>query len=244
MSVAARSFAALRWQTGSKNVKPRETKPFPYYPIFLKIHERKCIVIGGGEVALRKVRMLLECGADITVISPTLHPGLTELAEKKAVHLVRRNYRTGDLRGAAVVIAATDSKRTNHRAAADAGRTKALVNVVDDPGPSDFIVPSSFRKGELTIAVSTGGASPALARKLRMRLEKDFGEEFAILLSLIGEVRSTLREKGIKVDAKTWQEALDIDFLIPFAQSGHLKKAKTILLNRLKIVRKKSATLP
>ncbi len=225
-------------------MRPRETKPFPHYPIFLKIRGKKCIVIGGGEVALRKVRMLLECGADVTVISPTLHPGLTELAGENAVHLVRRIYRTGDLRGAAVVIAATDSKRTNHRAAADAGRTKALVNVVDDPAPSDFIVPSSFRKGELTIAVSTGGASPALARKLRMRLEKDFGEEFAVLLSLIGEVRSTLREKGIKVDAKTWQEALDLDLLIPLSRSGHFKRANTVLLNRLRTVRKKSATLP
>ena len=225
-------------------MRPKGTKPFLYYPIFLKIHGKKCIVIGGGEVALRKVRMLLECGADVTVISPTFHPGLTELAGKKAVHLVRRNYRTGDLRGTAVVIAATDSKRTNHRAAADARRTKALVNVVDDPAPSDFIVPSSFRKGELTIAVSTGGASPALARKLRMRLEKDFGEGFASLVALIGEVRSALKEQGIEVDAKTWQEALDLDLLIPFAQSGHLKKAKTILLNKLKTAGKKSATLP
>lgn len=205
----------------------------PYYPAFLDLHSKKCTVVGGGEVALRKVKMLLDCGADVTVISPTFHPRLRELADTKAVHPIERSYRNGDLKGAAIVIAATDSMRTNRKVAEDALKKKALVNVVDDPAPSDFILPSFFRKGGLTVAVSTGGASPALARKIRTNLERTLGEEYATLLSLIGEVRSALKEKGLKADAETWQEALDLDRLIPLVQSGNLKKVKTILLNRL-----------
>ncbi len=220
-------------------MRSRETKATPYYPIFLNIDGKKCIVIGGGEVALRKVTMLLESGADVTLISPTLHPCLAELVEKKAIRLVSRNYKPGDLKGAAIVIAATDAKKTNHRVAEDAKKVKALVNVVDDPDPSDFIIPSSFRKGNLTLAVSTGGVSPALARKIRTRLEKEFGKEYAALLSLIGEVRTALKDKGLKADAETWQEALDLDSLIPFVQSGKLRRVKTVLFDKLKSAAKR-----
>ena len=105
------------------------------------------------------------------------------------------------------------------------------------PGPSDFIIPSFFRRGNLIIAVSTGGVSPALARKIRTKLEETIGEEYASLLALIGEVRSTLKDKGLKVDAEDWQEALGLDALIPLVKSGNLKKAKTILLKKLKVHR-------
>jgi precorrin-2 dehydrogenase / sirohydrochlorin ferrochelatase len=209
--------------------------PFPYYPIFVNIQGKKCVVVGGGHVAFRKVRMLLDSGADVTVISPTLHPDLAPLVEKKAIHLIQRNYRPGDLKGAILVIAATDVKKTNRRVAEDAKKAGRLVNVVDDAGPSDFIIPSFFRRENLIIAVSTEGVSPALARKIRTKLEESIGEEYASLLALIGEVRSTLKDKGLKMDAEGWQQALDCDALIPLVKSGNLKKAKTILLKKLSV---------
>ena len=209
--------------------------PFPYYPIFVNIQAKKCVVVGGGHVAFRKVRLLLDSEADVTVISPTLHPDLAPLVEKKAIHLIQRNYRSGDLKGAILVFAATDVKKTNHRVAEDAKKAGRLVNVADDPGPSDFIIPSFFRRGNLIIAVSTEGVSPALARRIRTRLEESIGEEYASLLAVIGEVRSTLKDKGLKVDAEDWQEALGLDSLIPLVKSGNLKKAKTILLKKLRV---------
>lgn len=214
-------------------MKIKKTKTPRYYPVFLNLHSKKCVVVGGGEVALRKVKTLLESGADVTVISPSLHPDLEQLAGDKTIHTIERNFRPGDLKEAAVVIAATDLKGTNLRVAREAGKVKALVNLVDDPEPSDFIVPSYFRKGDLTVAVSTGGQSPALARKLRTLLEKTMGEDYALLVSLVGEVRRTLKKKGIAVDPETWQEALNLDTLIRFIRDGQKSKVKAILLEKL-----------
>jgi len=205
-----------------------------YFPIFLNVRRKKCVVVGGGQVAFRKVRMLLDCGANVRVVSPVLHPGLSELADKKSIQVIRRNYRPGDLKGASVVIAATDTKETNHRVAKEADRVGALVNVVDDPEASDFIVPSLLRRGNLSIAISTGGMSPALARKIRTRLEDSFGEEYALLVSLVEEVRSTLRRKGIRVNAERWQNALDLDFLTQLLRTGQKDKAKAVLMKKLK----------
>jgi len=211
----------------------KKTTSLPYYPIFLNLQGKKCVVVGGGHVALRKVERLLESGADVTVVSPTLDPGLAQLAKRKTIHPIQRHYKSGDLKGAAIVIAATDIKKTNRKVAEEAKKVKALVNVVDDPEPSDFIVPSFFRKGDLTVAVSTGGQSPALARKVRTKLEETLGNEYALLVSLIGDVRRTLKMKGSLADAETWQEALDLDPLIQLIQRGRKREAKAILLKKL-----------
>ena len=205
-----------------------------YFPVFLNVRRKKCVVIGGGQVAFRKVRTLLDCGASVTVISPVLHPDLSELANKKSIQVIRRSYKSRDLKGAFIVIAATGTKQTNRKVAKEAGRVGALVNVVDDPEPSDFIVPSLLRRGDLTIAISTGGMSPALARKIRTRLEDSFGEEYALLVSLVEEVRSTLRRKGIRVNAERWQNALDLDFLAQLLRTGQKDKAKAVLMKKLK----------
>jgi precorrin-2 dehydrogenase / sirohydrochlorin ferrochelatase len=215
-------------------MKTKKAKTPLYYPIFLNLLGKKCVVVGGGEVALRKAKTLLDSGADVTVISPALHPDLAAYAGKKALRMIQRTYKPGDLKGAVLVIAGTDDRKINRRVAEEAKKTGALVNVVDDPEPSDFIVPSFFRKGELTLAVSTGGVSPALARKIRTKLEEDYSEVYAALLPLIGEVRAHLKEKGLKADAETWQEALDLQRLVPLVKAGKLKTAKTSLLKRLK----------
>ena len=205
-----------------------------YFPVFLDVRRKKCVVIGGGQVAFRKIRTLLDCGASVTVISPVLHPDLSELANKKSIQVIRRSYKSRDLKGAFIVIAATGTKETNRKVAKEAGRVGALVNVVDDPEPSDFIVPSVVRRGDLAIAISTGGMSPALARKIRTRLEDSFGEEYALLVSLVEEVRSTLRRKGIRVNAERWQNALDLDFLAQLLRTGQKDKAKAVLMKKLK----------
>ena len=211
----------------------KESKPRSYYPIFLNLQGKKCVVVGGGKVALRKIEMLLDCGANVFVISPISHPEITKLSERKAIHWIQRDYKAGDLKNAVITLACTDVKVVNRMVAEEAMKSEVLVNVADDPEQSDFITPSFFKRGNLMVAVSTSGISPALARKLRTKLEKSFGEEYAFLLSLIGEVRSTLKEKGYKVGAEAWQEALDLDLLIQLVRSGQQKKAKAILLNKL-----------
>jgi len=205
-----------------------------YYPIFLNIHQKKCIVVGGGEVARRKVGALLERGAIVQVIAPTLCSKLSSLAESKTISVLLRNYEPGDLKDALIVIAATTETETNKKVAMEAKRRGILVNVVDDREQSGFIVPSCLRRGDLTIAIATAGRSPALARKIRARLEKEFGKEYADLANLIGEVRSDLKKRRVKVNASIWQDALDLDQLIEMMRAGQIEKAKTTLLNNLK----------
>ncbi len=206
----------------------------PYYPVFLSISGKKCVVVGGGQVALRKVRALLEHRANVEVISPELCSELGQLAESGEIHVLHREYQMGDLKGVFVAIAATNDSETNLKVAEEARRNVVLVNVVDDAENSDFILPSYMRRGYVTIAISTAGRSPALARKLRTRLEKDFGDEYASLALLINEVRTKLKQQGIKVDGDAWQEALDLDLLIELLRSGDNEKARAILLSSLK----------
>jgi siroheme synthase-like protein len=211
----------------------KKSKSVIYYPIFLNLRGKRCVVIGGGNVALRKVKVLLDCGANVTMISPKPHPEIVKLSKKRAIHLIQRDYKTGDLKDAVIAIACTDVKKVNRKVADEAKRTGVLVNIADDPEPSDFIIPSFFRRGNLTIAVSTGGTSPALARKIRTKLEKSFGEEYALLLSLIGEVRSTTKEKEYLVSGEAWQEAINLDLLSQLVQAGQREKARAILLHKL-----------
>jgi precorrin-2 dehydrogenase/sirohydrochlorin ferrochelatase len=218
----------------TEDMKSKQIRLPIYYPILLNTQGKRCVVIGGGNVALRKIKILLECRAKVTVISPKPHPDMVKLSKKKALRLIQRDYKAGDLRKVVVVIACTDVKKVNRKVADDAKRAGVLVNVADDLGTSDFILPSFFRRGNLLVAVSTSGMSPSLARRIRTKLEENFGEEYASLLSLIGEVRSTLKNKGYIADAGTWQEALDLDPLVRLIKAGRRKKAKTFLISRLK----------
>ena len=204
-----------------------------YYPIFLNIQGKKCTVIGGGKVAVRKVRMLLNHGPKLTVISPKPDPEMVRLSQERLIRLLRRDYRRGDLQGSALAIAATDAEEINHRAVREAKRNGILVNVVDDPGSSDFIIPSFFKRGDLTVAVSTAGKSPAFAKKIRRKLERSLGREYASLLSLVSEARSVVKEKGHAIDGEVWQKALDLDSLIGFIKKGQRKQAKAILIKNL-----------
>lgn len=209
------------------------TAPSTYFPLFLCLCRKRCVVVGGGTVALRKVKMILQCGARVTVVSPFLHPGLAKLRARNAIEVRQRTYRPADLRGAVVVIAATDNREANHRVASGAKRAGALVNVVDDPVCSDFIVPSFFRRGRLTVAVSTSGMSPAFARGIRASLQKKVGKEYGLLLSLVAEVRSNLMRQGISPPGKAWQAALEIDSLLRMLREGGRSRAKALLMRKL-----------
>ena len=214
-------------------MKNKGSKPPAYYPIFLNIQGTKCVVVGGGQVALLKVKMLLECGANVFVVSPEPLAEIKRLAKRKTVHLIRRNYKTGDLKDAIMAIACTDVKEVNLKVADEAKKTEVLINVADDPERSDFISPAFFKRGNLTVAVSTAGISPAFARKVRTKLEKSIGREYAALLTLIGQVRTVLRKKGYRVSTEAWQDALNLDLLPKLIQSGQRKKAKALLLSKL-----------
>lgn len=163
------------------------------YPISLiGLEARRCVVIGGGAVAERKVDGLLAAHAVVTIISPALTPQLERLAAAGEVQTLRRAYQPGDLATAFLVIAATADPAVNHAVWEEATRCGCLVNVVDDPTHSNFIVPAVIRRDEITIAIQTGGASPALARRLRERLEATIGPEYGVLARLLAELRPEL----------------------------------------------------
>jgi siroheme synthase-like protein len=180
-----------------------------YYPIFLNLKGRRCLVVGGGPVAERKAEGLLQAGAAVTVVSPRLTERLHRVAEEKKLSHVAREYRIGDLAGCQLVFAATDDPAVN-RAIYDEARERGVwLNTADDPAHCDFILPSVLRRGELQVAVATGGSSPALARAIREELELYFTEDYAVLSEVVAEVRRELRERGLSASPETWGRALN-----------------------------------
>jgi len=212
----------------------RSNRINPYYPLFLNVTGKKSVVVGGGLVAFRKIQTLLEHGALVTIVSPEICWEINDLRENNKVHILHRDYRTGDLQGAFIVIAATNIASTNKAIATEAKEKGILLNVVDDADNSDFILPSYLNRGDLTIAISTAGMSPALARKIRTRLEKEYGDEYASLLLLINQVREEIKNQDITVSNDKWQEALDLDLFIDMLKQGHHEKARDVLFNTLK----------
>ncbi|MBI5565093.1 MAG: bifunctional precorrin-2 dehydrogenase/sirohydrochlorin ferrochelatase [Chloroflexi bacterium] len=163
------------------------------YPICLiGLEQRQVVVIGGGNVAARKVLGLLSAGACVKVVAPVLAPALCALAAADSIEALEREYRPGDLGDAGLVIAATNDPAVNQRVWAEARQCGCLINVVDDPAHSNFIVPAVVQRGELNIAITTGGASPALARRLRERIEEQIGPEYADLADVLAQTRSVL----------------------------------------------------
>jgi siroheme synthase-like protein len=206
----------------------------PYYPLLLNIQGKKCLVVGGGAVALRKAQMLLEHGAIVEIVSPAFCPELNELVKDGAVRAIHKDYKPEDLNDALLVVAATDDARINEKVAAEARKTGILVNVVDKPDISDFIVPSYFRHGDIIVAVSTSGKSPALARKIRGELERDLKAEYWQLAVIANEVRNELKQRGIIVSGDDWQEVLNLNSLVELIRRGKNKEAREIMLTRLK----------
>jgi len=208
-------------------------RTFPYYPLFLDTSGRRCVVVGGGHVAFRKVKPLLECGASVTVVSPEVCSEMQDLAEAHGVRLVLRGYQVEDLAGALVVIAATDDPVVNSRVSEEARGRGVLVNVVDDMHESTFIAPSYLRRGNLTVAISTGGRSPALARRIREKLEAELGEEYSHLSELLGEVRDEMKRRGTSASGEVWQQAIALETLLDLLRQDREGEAKTLIMERL-----------
>jgi len=166
------------------------------YLVNLALKGRAVAVIGGGEVAARKVEDLLAAKANVTVIAPQICDGIAALADKKLIVAHARPYRTGDLAGAFVAIAATDDENLNARIYGDAAAMNLLVNVVDRPALCTFTVPATVHRGDLTIAIATEGRCPALSGILREELEERYGPEYAELVDVFGELRKKMIAMG------------------------------------------------
>lgn len=165
-----------------------------FYPMMVDLTGRRCLVVGGGSVAERKTVSLLGGGANVVVVSPDVTPGLQLLAEQGEITYHARPYRRGDAAGCTLVIAATDREEVNLAVCEEARARGAWINVVDRPDLCNFTVPSTVRRGQLQIAVSTGGASPTLAKKIRRELEETYGPEYAVYLDLLKEMRRRIQE--------------------------------------------------
>jgi precorrin-2 dehydrogenase/sirohydrochlorin ferrochelatase len=176
----------------------REDGNVVLYPIFLDLSGRRCVVVGGGEVANRKARKLLQARARVVVISPEIGAEL----ESVAVEIHRRPYREGDLVGAFLAFAATNSREVNAAVVREAKGRGVPVNVADKPSDGDFALPSTLRRGRLQVAVSTGGASPTLARRIREELEAAFGPEWAGIVEELNAARRNGEEGGERLEGE------------------------------------------
>lgn len=169
-----------------------------YIPIFLDVSGRRCVVVGGGEVAARKVESLLAAGAQVIIISPDLSaPSLVAIVGRGIATHIARKYSPGDIAGSALAYAATDDEAVHRAVAEEARALGILLNVVDVPELCSFIAPAVVKRGELQIAISTGGASPAFAARLRRELEKQFGIEYGIALKVMRAARRRLHADEI-----------------------------------------------
>ena len=163
-----------------------------YYPVCLDIKNRHCLVVGGGQVGTRKVRTLVQCGARVTVVSPEVTAELNQLARQGKIQIRLRNYLTADLDTAFLVIGATDDQEQNRRIHQDAEAAQRLCNIADQPELCNFVLPAVITQGDLMVAISTSGRSPAFAKYLRRRLQRQFGPEYGQFLELMGAVRRRL----------------------------------------------------
>jgi precorrin-2 dehydrogenase / sirohydrochlorin ferrochelatase len=167
----------------------RDMLDTPFYIACLRLKGRRCLVVGGGDIGLEKVEGLLACGADVTLVAPDAHPALRDLAQEGSIRWEAREYEPGDLEGCLIVIAATDDTDVNIRVFNDAERRAMLVNVVDVPPLCSFILPAIVRTGPLAVAISTAGASPALAKRMKREIAELFGEPYAELAVLLNDAR-------------------------------------------------------
>lgn len=208
-----------------------------FFPLILNLKGKKCVVVGGGEVACRKIKRLLECGAEVVVISPRLTAKLKEMKEKGQITHLPREYRRGDLKDSFLVVGATRKASVNREVAKEAREVRALVNVVDSPLLCDFFVPSFLRKGKLIISISTQGTSPALAKRIKTELEKAYGEEYTQFLDWMGEVREKIiRRVRNKNKRKEILSCLVESEVLPLLKKGQREKARDCFLRLIQEV--------
>ena len=202
-----------------------------YYPVYLNLRGRRCVIVGGGTVAEGKISRLLDSGADICVVSPDATPGIRQFVADGNVRWEQRKYEKGDLDGAFIAIAATNVREVNRRIFEEAEERGVMLNAVDDPPNCSFIAPSIVQRGPVTVAISTGGVSPALARKLRESLQTSDALAWADLSSVMAVARSHLREAGLlsTIDPQRWQCCITPE-LLAMTQDGQQSEAAEMLL--------------
>ena len=203
-----------------------------YAPIFVEMKNRRCLVVGGGTVGERKIAALLEAGATVTVISPEMTENIARWFQNKLIEVIARRYQPGDLSGYELAFAATGDARVNTEVFTEGRRRGVWVNSADDPKHCDFILPSVLRRGDLTIAVSTGGGSPALARTVREELETHLGAEYEQLAKLAAEARIEARRRSLSIPFESWRRALSGE-VRQYLMRGEVARAKTQLLREL-----------
>jgi len=206
-----------------------------YYPVFLDTTDKTVLVIGGGNVGLEKTTGLINAEVPrITVISPDLLPELERWRDEGRIQHLDRRYEDGDMAGYDWIMIATDDGAANAEIRAEGRRRAIWVNAADDPANCDFILPSVVRKGTMTIAISTGGGSPAMARRVREELTDYFTADFEALAELLAEVRRELKQRGVLRDVpqQTWQDAIDGPLRALLAQR-RWGQAKARLYSRL-----------
>jgi precorrin-2 dehydrogenase/sirohydrochlorin ferrochelatase len=186
-----------------------------FFPVLLNVRGRLCVVIGGGDVAGRKINTLLERGAVVKVIAPMVRSDIAALADRGAIDLEPRGYQAGDLASAFLCVAAADDPEVNAAVRHEAGVRRVLVNVVDDPEGSDYQVPSFFENGPLLIALGTSGSSPAVARTLRRMIQEWLGDSFEEALAIVERFRERVRAEieDPKERVRFWEEAITAETL-------------------------------
>jgi precorrin-2 dehydrogenase len=205
-----------------------------YYPIYLDIKDRNCLVVGGGSVGTRKVEMLLACGAKVTVVSIDAAETLKKLSESGVIQLKEQPFQSADLDNVFLVIGATDNEDLNFKIHAEAQRRGMLCNIADRPDVCNFILPSIVNRGDLIIAISTSGKSPAFAKKLRKQLEAQFGGEYAEFLDLMGAIRKKLLSKDHEPEAhKHLFEQLIQKDLVQMLKNADTENINALLLDVL-----------
>ena len=203
-----------------------------YYPVNLDVMDKRCVIVGGGAVAERKVERLLECGARVIVVSLKLTPMLEDRKKAGCIEHIDADYETQMLGAAFMVIGATDCDDVNAQVSQDARALGLLVNIVDDPVKCNFILPSLVQRGDLSIAVSTAGKSPALARKIREDLQQLYGPEYESLLAIMGAIRKRILAHGKASDTnKAVFEALVHSDMLQAIREGNAEKVKQIILD-------------
>lgn len=193
----------------------------PLYPVNLVLVGRPCLVVGGGRVALTKVRGLVGAGAHVTVVAPDIRAEVAELAHAVAA----RPYRRGEAAGYRFVVAATGDPGVNQQVYDDGEAAGVWVNSADDPERCSAVLPARLRRGRLTLTVSTGGHSPAVAAWVRSRLAEDYGPEYDELIGLLAEARDEVRRRGVATEDLDWRRALDSGIL-DLVRAGRLEDAK------------------
>lgn len=204
-----------------------------YYPVFLDVKARPCLVVGGGPVGARKAETLDKCGADVRVISRKFCRAFDDLKHTR-IRLKEKPYETSDVTGMFLVFAATDNSALNKRIKSDTAKSHILCNVADSSEPGDFILPSAMNRGDLIIAVSTCGTSPAVAKKIRQELARQFGPEYTGLLELMGAVRKKLLAAGHAPDVHRKSfHALIEKGMLEHVEAGNVNQINTILADVL-----------